>query len=107
MKTMTKTNGINQNNSRSMDSKPQSSNPAAPQLELCLAGSFPCQSPSARRRRLNRANWWFQRMRQLVDRACDWQPAPEPRPEQIWFPNAHREPATAPHLNSSISQICE
>jgi hypothetical protein len=29
--------------------------------------------------------WWFERMRQMVDRALDWQPAPQPRPEQIVF----------------------
>ena len=37
-------------------------------------------------RRHNRARWWFQRMRQVVDLAIDWQPAPRPRPIQIWFP---------------------
>lgn len=29
-------------------------------------------------------------MRQVVERARDWQPAPAPRPEQIWFPGTHR-----------------
>jgi hypothetical protein len=43
-----------------------------------------------RRRRLTRAQWWFQRMRQLVDRAVDWAPIPEPRPEQMWLPNTRR-----------------
>jgi hypothetical protein len=37
-------------------------------------------------RRQNRARWWFQRMRQVVDLAIDWQPTPRPRPIQIWFP---------------------
>ena len=36
----------------------------------------------------SRAQWWFQRMRQIVDRATDWRPAPPPRPVQIWFPAA-------------------
>lgn len=39
-------------------------------------------------RKPTRAQWWFQRMRQIVDRATDWQPAPPPRPVQIWFPSA-------------------
>jgi hypothetical protein len=40
---------------------------------------------SCRQRKQSRAQWWFQRMRQIVDRATDWQPAPPPRPVQIWF----------------------
>jgi hypothetical protein len=47
-------------------------------------------------RRSSRAQWWFQRMRQLVERATDWEPAALPRPEQIYFPGAHRQPALAP-----------
>jgi hypothetical protein len=43
-----------------------------------------------------RARWWFQRMRQIVDRATDWQPAPQPRPVQIWFPTAEER------LNGSV-----
>jgi len=39
------------------------------------------QGPSFRR-----AQWWFHRMRQIVDSALDWQAAPSPRPEQIIFP---------------------
>jgi hypothetical protein len=60
------------------------------QLEFSLTnvpswtgGQFP-------RRRPSRAQWWFQRMRQVVERARDWQPKPTPRPEQIWFPSTHR-----------------
>jgi hypothetical protein len=62
-----------------------------PQLELGFSGSV-CRSSSSHQRRRSRANWWFQRMRQIVDRACDWEPVPVPRPEQIWFPGAHRQP---------------
>jgi hypothetical protein len=40
---------------------------------------------SFRKRKQSRAQWWFQRMRQIVDRATDWQSAPPPRPVQIWF----------------------
>lgn len=41
-------------------------------------------------RRRNRANWWFQRMRRVVDLAIDWKPTPRPRPIQIWFPVTER-----------------
>ena len=51
---------------------------------------------SRRQRRLARGQWWFQRMRQIVDRAIEWQPAAAPRPEQIWFAGAHRQPAFQP-----------
>jgi hypothetical protein len=40
----------------------------------------------SRRSSIRNPQWWFQRMRQIVDRALDWQPAPPPRPEQISFP---------------------
>ncbi len=42
--------------------------------------------PAARReRRLSRARWWFEQMHRVVDRACDWQPAPPARPEQVYL----------------------
>jgi hypothetical protein len=41
-----------------------------------------------RQRKQSRAQWWFQRMRQIVDRATGWQPIPPARPVQIWFPTA-------------------
>jgi hypothetical protein len=55
------------------------------QMELTFGGARPCPSLNRRQRRVNRAQWWFQRMRRVVDRALDWQAAPTPRPEQIWF----------------------
>ena len=64
-----------------------------------------------RQRRLTRARWWFQCMRQVVERATDWQPVSPPRPEQIWFPGSHREIEVAPPVressNSEQQQICE
>ena len=45
-----------------------------------------CPSTQRPQRRLGRANWWFQQMREVVDKAMDWQPAPPARPEQIYFP---------------------
>jgi hypothetical protein len=57
------------------------------QMELGFGSARVCPSATRRQRRLSRANWWFERMREAVDRAFDWQPAPPPpRPEQIWFP---------------------
>ena len=56
------------------------------QMELGIGTVRGCPSLNRPRRRLSRANWWFERMRHVVDRAFDWQPAPPPRPEQIWFP---------------------
>jgi hypothetical protein len=67
---------------------------AEPQLELGFEGASRCPSARGKRRQFNRANWWFQRMRQVVDQACSWEPAPQPRPEQIWLPNTRR-PLTA------------
>jgi hypothetical protein len=55
------------------------------QLELGLAGANRCPRSVQRERRLNRANWWFNQMRQVVDRAFDWEPTPRSQPEQIWL----------------------
>jgi len=53
------------------------------QLELELAGANRCPRVAPREPRANRANWWFNQMRQVVDRAFDWEPAPRFQPEQI------------------------
>ena len=55
------------------------------QMELGFGAARACRSENRRRRESSQANRWFQRMRRVVDRAFDWQPAPPPRPEQIWF----------------------
>jgi hypothetical protein len=55
------------------------------QMELVFDSTQSCVSRGRRQRRLNRAQWWFARMRQIVDRATDWEPAPPPRPVQISF----------------------
>ena len=57
------------------------------QMELGLGKTRICPSANRPQRRATRANWWFDRMRRVVDRAFDRQPAPPPRPEQTWFPN--------------------
>ena len=65
------------------------------QLELTLN---PRGSAANRRRRqrLSRAQWWFERMRQVVELAVDRNPLPPPRPEQMVFPGAHRQPLALP-----------
>jgi hypothetical protein len=78
-----------------------------PQLELGFAAAEACRSVGQHPRRQSRASWWFQRMRQIVDLACDWQPVPPARPEQIWFPNTHRTVSLAPPSNAEQQQICE
>jgi hypothetical protein len=54
-------------------------------MELGLAGANRCPRVARRARRLNRANWWFDQMRQVVDRAFDWPAAPRFQPEQFWL----------------------
>jgi hypothetical protein len=61
------------------------------QLELGY-GEAKESGPSVRRgNRAARAAWWFGQMRHVVQSAIDWQPAPDGRPEQVWFAGAHRE----------------
>ena len=68
---------------------------------------------SRNQRRLSRAQWWFERMRQIVERAADWRPAPPPRPEQIWFPAVNDRLAgqtaglSAKRERTGERQICE
>jgi hypothetical protein len=45
------------------------------QMELGLVNSSRCPRVANRERRLNRANWWFNHMRDVVDRATEWQPS--------------------------------
>ena len=63
------------------------------QLEMAFNSNVRCSSQDRRRQRRERAAAWFQRMRQVVERAVDWTPAPEPPPMQIWFPEPSRMPA--------------
>ena len=80
---------------------------AEPQLELALAEGSVAQLVGHRPRRQSRASWWFQRMRQIVDHACDWRPVLAPRPEQTWFPNAHRTVSLLSQSNADERQLCE
>ncbi len=60
------------------------------QLELGLGSRI--QRSSVRKTRTQRARWWFNRMRQVVDNAFDWGSAPA-RAEQMWMPGSYRLPA--------------
>jgi len=60
------------------------------QMELGLGGTKIEIVAGRRESRIQRAAWWFERMRETVNKAMDWQPAGEPRPEQIWLPGSHR-----------------
>jgi hypothetical protein len=79
------------------------------QLELSLENARARCARNPRQRRLARANWWFQRMRQIVDHALDWEPRLAPRPQQMVFPGAHREIVTGnPVVDAGDErQICE
>lgn len=55
------------------------------QIELPLgkrAAKKPRRRSAARRDLEAKSRWWFAQMRRVVDRATDWQPAPQPRPMQ-------------------------
>lgn len=45
------------------------------QMELSLPNQNRCPRVANRERRLNRANWWFNHMRDVVDRSPEWQPS--------------------------------
>ena len=65
------------------------------QMELRLAGkpggSHGRQARQAfRERRARRAQWWFQRMRRVVNGAMDWPSAPAARHEQVYLTLAGR-----------------
>ncbi len=63
------------------------------QLELGINPDIRYRGAKTARRegRTPRAGWWFAHMRNIVNRAMDWETAGQPRPEQIWIPATHRE----------------
>lgn len=61
------------------------------QLELRFHGIKLLASGARPESRTTRAAWWFAQMREVVERAMDWNNVGEPRPEQIWIPGATRE----------------
>jgi len=61
------------------------------QLELTLADNGMIDSaPEKKVERKSRAEWWFRQMRQVVDKAMDWEPAPRFRPQQMWIAGTNR-----------------
>ena len=52
------------------------------QLEISFDGTCSFRPVTRRQKRLARAHWWFGQMRQVVNRAMDWEPAQEARTEQ-------------------------
>jgi hypothetical protein len=61
------------------------------QLELGFTGIKPCLNGARCKGRIARAGWWFTQMREIVERAMDWQIAGQSPPEQIWIPGTSRE----------------
>jgi hypothetical protein len=55
------------------------------QLELGFNGTASRAVTRTRQTRIERAAWWFNKMRAAVDGAMAWSPKPTPPPQQIWF----------------------
>lgn len=66
------------------------------QMELGLGSAKVCRSRQRREIRRARAQWWFERMRQVVDLAMDRRPA-KASPEQMLFVGAYRAPMAGGH----------
>ena len=60
------------------------------QMELGFSGNRPATRIARREQRRNRAAWWFNQMRRVVDSAIDWEPVNDFQPEQTWLPGALR-----------------
>ena len=55
------------------------------QLELGFNGQSQVGRPHRRGTRIERAAWWFGKMRAAVDGAIVWTAKPTPPPEQMWL----------------------
>jgi len=55
------------------------------QLELGFNGSARTGVMRRKETRIERAQWWFTKMRAAVDGATSWSAKPAPQPEQIWL----------------------
>lgn len=75
------------------------------QLEMSFETKAVCFS--GRRSRQSRAQWWFHRMRQLVDHAIDWPPTPLARPEQMWLPASGLQARSAGAFFGHEASLCE
>jgi len=64
------------------------------QLELGFGGAKTKTLPSRHESRIQRAAWWFARMREAVNNAIDWQSLPPAPPQQEWLGlSRHRQSA--------------
>ncbi|HWH69885.1 MAG TPA: hypothetical protein VNT26_10895 [Candidatus Sulfotelmatobacter sp.] len=84
------------------------------QLELSIpAARHRRQTPDRNQRRRQRARFWFERMRQIVDHAQDWEPAPPPRDEQMLLADTYRQvltqaqPTAEPACSAEERHFCE
>jgi hypothetical protein len=64
---------------------------ATQQLELGFNGKRISTTRHRNQTRMERAAWWFGRMRAVVDTAIAWQPEQNARPEQVLFPQTQRQ----------------
>jgi hypothetical protein len=55
------------------------------QMELGLNGKARRNGRQNRQNRRRRAQWWFARMREVVDHAMDWRPTPPARHQQVYM----------------------
>jgi hypothetical protein len=60
------------------------------QLEISFDANQTCPRPFRRQQRRQRAQWWFRKMRNVVDTAFDWKSEAAGRAEQIYFPLERR-----------------
>jgi hypothetical protein len=61
------------------------------QLELGFNGTQSRIFGRRREQRVARAKWWFDKMRETVENAMDWQDQTPLQSEQTWMPGARRE----------------
>ena len=55
------------------------------QMELGFNGNAQRASTRRQQTRIERAAWWFGKMRATVDNAMSWSSKPTPPPQQIWL----------------------
>ena len=56
------------------------------QMELGLNAKYGAGGVALRRQKsAQRAQWWFQQMRRVVQAAVDWPSSPAARPEQVYI----------------------
>jgi hypothetical protein len=55
------------------------------QLELGFNGNGRVAPSRPRQTRIERAAWWFNKMRTTVDNAMSWSTKPTPPAQQIWL----------------------